>query len=91
LYKARAMITRYDNLMVIPTNMLDAFSSSLFENVLAGIKMKSVADNFYASAITPPRFIKVLVPSMKDARSCICVIGVSILPLCIYLRSNQKP
>ena len=36
--------------------------SSLLENVLAVLKMKSVSDNCFSSAITTPRFIEVLLP-----------------------------
>jgi len=33
------------------------------------------------TSLTPPLFIEVPLPSLKNERSCICVLEVSILPL----------
>ena len=35
------------------------------------------------TSLTPQLFIEVLVPNQESERSCICVLGVSILPLSI--------
>ena len=35
----------------------------------------------YKTGLTPPLFIKVSVPIQESERSCICVLGESVLPL----------
>jgi len=35
----------------------------------------------YMTTLTPPLFIEVPVASHESERSCICVLGVSVLPL----------
>jgi hypothetical protein len=37
------------------------------------------------TSLTPPLLIEVPVPSMESERACICVLGVSILPLSTIL------
>jgi hypothetical protein len=38
-------------------------------------------DYKYFTSLTPPRFTEVYVPSHESERSCICTLGISILPL----------
>jgi len=40
-------------------------------------------------SLSPPFFIDVPVPSQESERSCICVLGVSILPLSTILRFDS--
>ena len=37
------------------------------------------------TSLTPPLFIEVLVPRQESERSCICVLVISIFPLCTIL------
>jgi len=38
----------------------------------------------YSSHLTPPLFSEVPAPNMEGEQSCICVLGVSILPMSLY-------
>jgi len=39
----------------------------------------------HKTSLTPPLFIEVPVPSQKNERSCICVLGISIFPFSTIL------
>jgi len=79
-------VPRRLNILCIMFNIITFFIITLFARLNARLAFYSEEGGWaHKTSITLPLFIEVPVPSQESERSCICVLGVSILPLSTIL------
>ena len=83
MYNVQDYSVLYNNTvrLVVKICILLTCGKQLHDNIIS-LRGEMLA---HKTSISPPRFIEVPVPSQKIDQSCICVYGVSILPLSTIL------
>jgi hypothetical protein len=75
VYKGYAFILNSFSIFIFPFSSVNLYQPVKYFTVIFTVKVRA-----YKTGLIPPLFIKVSVPIQKSERSCICVLGESVLP-----------